>query len=685
MGGALFGRPYFVNQMTPAQRETYVANQKLGRVAAEAPMAGFKEGFTLGAIPSPAPSSGVPLPSLGTEGVRALADPAWWTGAAGQLAGFVAGPGKILRAAAPAGLPLIPTMARSSLALGGMSAAAGGVRAAQEPGATAGSIADRAAAGYLGGAAVGAALPPTGRAVGYGLGKAGAKIRGWRAGKVVAPPPIVEGRFGFPLDSPQAYEQALRLEASRIGLGGSQPVVNRLAYELAQKFPDYVRPSPHGSSGWSQKVHETVAQWKARIVASRKEMGAASARKHGTMTEPQIQAELAKPGFGLFSGVPVPSKAQFVAAALRTAGMTQAAAEQVFDVLGRYGGDAAKATVAVLMQQGMAQQQAEALARQLAEAVKPAPAAGLFGQGAEPAQPAAGGTDLQRIEANRQPFVDDFAREMQRVFHAKRKARAAGKRSAAIPNIKRLAAKYGLSAEGQDPLDLMAGAAIFDTLNWTSSTDIQASVETIVNDFLAGQGAAERWKPIESLRVKPTPPAAAEAAPAKEASLDKVGAVPGEGRAQPTKRTAPQTKEAREPWQMTRAEVAESVRRDHFSELGYKGDDLASLIRTGQTVGGASPSQGVALRQRTAGVEHFYAVEQAVAAGKPVPPAVLADYPDLAKAAPAKEAWEVTRAEVAGPESMKVAPTPRADKMAKPSAPAPLAAPPAPPAPTPAA
>ena len=78
----------------------------------------------------------------------------------------------------------------------------------------------------------------------------------------------------------------------------------------------------------------------------------------------------------------------------------------------------------------------------------------------------------------------------------------------------------------------------------------------------------------------------------------------------PEKPVAPPTAAAKEPWQMTRAEWIEDTRRKLEP-------DNAKLRAQGYQ--GATPNESA----------HYNTVKNAIAAGKPVPPEVLADYPDI--------------------------------------------------------
>lgn len=75
----------------------------------------------------------------------------------------------------------------------------------------------------------------------------------------------------------------------------------------------------------------------------------------------------------------------------------------------------------------------------------------------------------------------------------------------------------------------------------------------------------------------------------------------------------------KEPWQMTRAEYVQNKRDVLASAAGKNNPSLLSR----------SQSEDFG---RTAGMYHLEEVEQAISQGKPVPPEVLADYPDLQQA-----------------------------------------------------
>lgn len=93
----------------------------------------------------------------------------------------------------------------------------------------------------------------------------------------------------------------------------------------------------------------------------------------------------------------------------------------------------------------------------------------------------------------------------------------------------------------------------------------------------------------------------------------------------PAQPTAP-TAKAKEPWEMTQAEtVAEKLDINGFNKVGDRYTRVNNADgRVGDATGWAN-----SLKKEFAG-GHKMVVEDALEAGKPVPPEVLADYPDLA-------------------------------------------------------
>ncbi len=74
-------------------------------------------------------------------------------------------------------------------------------------------------------------------------------------------------------------------------------------------------------------------------------------------------------------------------------------------------------------------------------------------------------SDASKIARRREEFLTDVLRELARVRRAERKARRKGRRSRAKPNTRRLARKYGVSAEGYGFLDLALGHTLLGTFN----------------------------------------------------------------------------------------------------------------------------------------------------------------------------------------------------------------------------
>jgi hypothetical protein len=111
--------------------------------------------------------------------------------------------------------------------------------------------------------------------------------------------------------------------------------------------------------------------------------------------------------------------------------------------------------------------------------------------------------------------------------------------------------------------------------------------------------------------------------------------VRGTGQEQNTEAVAPEQKQ---PWQMTRAEFSDAVLNGGADFPGYGTEkrtgadyarDVANAEQSGQ---GADIARS--LFERVAAGRHRAAVTIAKAEGKPVPPEVLADYPDLAPKPP---------------------------------------------------
>lgn len=174
-------------------------------------------------------------------GVREHATP-------GQIAGrTVIGAGTAVAARAlmgrmiPKGTPLIPAIARGSLAIGGMSALGGGIGAAVQPGATAGSVAEGAAKGYLRGAPIGAALPLARHIVGKGSTGLGKWLQG-RMDKKVAEA-ILRVRSGEPgaaktlLKSLTRYEKRYGPYKVSMGRGPApgEPAIVGSARQMAEQ------------------------------------------------------------------------------------------------------------------------------------------------------------------------------------------------------------------------------------------------------------------------------------------------------------------------------------------------------------------------------------------------------------------------------------------------------------------
>lgn len=94
-----------------------------------------------------------------------------------------------------------------------------------------------------------------------------------------------------------------------------------------------------------------------------------------------------------------------------------------------------------------------------------------------------------------------------------------------------------------------------------------------------------------------------------------------------------QTKEApavsKEPWQMTRDEVLESIRQPgRKTEVKPNMYSMGKgILTSGMTVGGIPASEVPGWENAL--TEHYDAVKQALSEGKDVPPEVLKDYPDL--------------------------------------------------------
>lgn len=113
--------------------------------------------------------------------------------------------------------------------------------------------------------------------------------------------------------------------------------------------------------------------------------------------------------------------------------------------------------------------------------------------------------------------------------------------------------------------------------------------------------------------------------PAPGRDIPSAVAVPGSGMAAPDGAAGGQAAVAKEPWQMTRREVLESLRvPGRKVGPGFMG---AGIIENAGTIDGIPMSEVPGWEDAT--LAHSRAVKRAVAEGKPVPAEVLADYPDL--------------------------------------------------------
>jgi hypothetical protein len=92
-----------------------------------------------------------------------------------------------------------------------------------------------------------------------------------------------------------------------------------------------------------------------------------------------------------------------------------------------------------------------------------------------------------------------------------------------------------------------------------------------------------------------------------------------------TEKPAPAVKE---PWEMTRKEWSNLENKTINNESWLKKHTKEEILR----------------EEERFGITHSYAVKQALSEGKPVPPEVLADYPDLVKKAPTKGAGMLAEA-----------------------------------------
>ena len=147
----------------------------------------------------------------------------------------------------------------------------------------------------------------------------------------------------------------------------------------------------------------------------------------------------------------------------------------------------------------------------------------------------------------------------------------------------------------------------------------------------------ERLSIPDTTSKKASPDATAEtavsAAKSNQPRTDTLPEVRSESSASPNPTPAPGSKE---PWQMMRDEYLSQTSRDALAEVSPTNQDARRywaeevVDPTGHTI------------HHTA---HKQAVRDALSEGKPVPPEVLADYPDLAKSATAKPAPEPKNAD----------------------------------------
>lgn len=100
--------------------------------------------------------------------------------------------------------------------------------------------------------------------------------------------------------------------------------------------------------------------------------------------------------------------------------------------------------------------------------------------------------------------------------------------------------------------------------------------------------------------------------------------------AQPAKEVTPQPAPAKEPWEMSRGEFEESY--------------LKGLSKKVALTGRARDAEDEVFDRTTADNIHIESVKQAQAEGKPVPPEVLAEYPELTKKPTVKESLPVAKA-----------------------------------------
>jgi hypothetical protein len=132
--------------------------------------------------------------------------------------------------------------------------------------------------------------------------------------------------------------------------------------------------------------------------------------------------------------------------------------------------------------------------------------------------------------------------------------------------------------------------------------------------------------------IRPAQPALeagqVKTAPAEQAGLKEAPATPA-----PAITEAP----AKQPWEMTKREWLDDLIARYDSEI-------AALEKRGTKKANKSLQAKKTMRSEAvsggSADGHRWQVEQAIASGRPVPPEVLADYPDLAPAA--KQPWEIS-------------------------------------------
>lgn len=344
----------------------------------------------------------IPMRSVSEEGIGALREPAWWTGLAAEIAGWWLGPqqviGQLGRLVGAKPVPPLKELHAIRKGAGEWAAIkailkgvpqralpyAGtiGLRDALEKGQDPNASATDVLLAFGRGATAGAILSGTidlahypvarirfsapvqklvDRLAARSARRAEARVAGWASS-----PAAAKAEIGFALDSPEAFLRAIREAAGR----KDHRLVNALWAQFEKQYPGWQRPAaPHPRTGASKR--EIMDAVRAARQSPTMENLRRAARIMGV---PEEQVRPSAAGFGLYGGLPVPSKRDFLTMA-EGLGIGLDAAKKIWGLLPKHGGDVLKAAAAAGLSQELAQALQKAVAAPAAPTVPEAPAA----------------------------------------------------------------------------------------------------------------------------------------------------------------------------------------------------------------------------------------------------------------------------------------------------------------------